>query len=105
MLKLAPLKLSVLIPTVPSRKPLLDALLSTLYPQLTDEVELIAILDNKKRTLGQKRREMIKLAQGKYVTFIDDDDEISADYVSEILKGIETDVDLVCYQSEVSING
>jgi len=48
---------------------------------------------------------MIKMAQGKYVTFIDDDDEISPDYVSEILKGIETDVDLVCYQSEVSING
>jgi len=45
------LKLSVLIPTVPSRKPLLDTLLSTLYPQLTDETELIVLLDNKKRTL------------------------------------------------------
>ena len=43
--------------------------------------------DNKKRTIGKKRDEMLKLAQGKYVTFVDDDDRISDDYVDEIMNG------------------
>ena len=80
------IKLSILIPTVPRRKESLDRLLSVLYPQIKDEVELIVMLENKKRTLGYKRREMMTLAQGEYVVFIDDDDDITTDYVSTLLQ-------------------
>lgn len=99
------IKLSILIPTVPRRKESLDRLLSVLYPQLKDEVELIVMLDNKKRTLGYKRREMMTLAQGEYVVFIDDDDDITNDYVSILLQATNSGADVINYWVEISING
>lgn len=97
--------LTILIPTVPRRKEKLDKLLEWLYPQLTDEVELIVMMDNKKRTLWYKRNEMLWLSQGKYVVFIDDDDEITSDYVQTLLKATESNADVICYNVEISING
>ncbi len=91
------IKLSILIPTVPRRKESLDRLLSVLYSQLKDEVELIVMLDNKKRTLGYKRREMMTLAQGEYVVFIDDDDDITTDYVSTLLRATNSGADVINY--------
>ncbi len=98
------IKLSILIPTVPRRKAKLDILLEWLYPQLTDEVELIVMMDNKKRTLGYKRNEMLWLAKGEYVVFIDDDDEISSDYVSTLLEATNSKADVLCYNVEISID-
>ena len=54
-----------------------------------DKVELLVLIDNKKRTLGAKRNEMIGLAKGEYVVFIDDDDLVSEDYVESILEAIK----------------
>ena len=45
------IKLSILIPTVPRRKDKLERLLTVLNPQLTDEVELLVLLDNRKRKI------------------------------------------------------
>jgi glycosyltransferase involved in cell wall biosynthesis len=45
------------------------------------DIELIAFFDNKKRTIGKKRDEMLDLAKGEYLVFIDDDDRIAPDYV------------------------
>lgn len=70
------IKLSILIPTVPRRKAHLERLLATLEPQLTDEVELLVLMDNKKSLIGSKRQKMIDISQGEYIVFIDDDDEI-----------------------------
>tara|TARA_B110000208_G_scaffold176584_1_gene223083 strand:- start:731 stop:910 length:180 start_codon:yes stop_codon:yes gene_type:complete len=36
------------------------------------DIEIISIFDNKKRSIGRKRDDALKMAQGKYVTFIDD---------------------------------
>ena len=98
------IKLSILIPTVPSRKKLLDNLLEVLYPHITDEVELIVMMDNKKRTLGYKRQEMLWLAQWEYLVFIDDDDEITGDYVQSLLDATNSKPDVICYNVEISIN-
>lgn len=83
------MKLTILVPTVPSR-------LNYFYPKIMNElikqignredIELIALFDNKKRTIGNKRQEMINLVQGEYVTFIDDDDRIEENYIEEIMK-------------------
>ena len=70
------IKLSILIPTVPRRKEHLERLLATLEPQITDEVELLVLMDNKKSLIGSKRQKMIDISQGEYIVFIDDDDEI-----------------------------
>ena len=61
-----------------------------------NNIELISFFDNKKRTIGKKRDDMLKLAQGKYVTFVDDDDRLSNDYIDEIMNAIITNIDVDC---------
>jgi len=53
--------------------------------QKYNNIELLAFFDNKKRTIGKKRQNMLQLAQGEYVVFIDDDDKIADDYIDEIM--------------------
>ena len=99
--------LTILVPTVPNR-------ISYFYPRImkqlldqtknNDNVEIIAFFDNKKRTIGKKRDEMLKLAQGKYLTFVDDDDRLSDNYVNEIMNAIKNnDVDCIVYNTETFI--
>jgi len=85
------IKLSILVPSVPSR-------LTTFYPRIMSEllkqcekysdVEIIGLFDNKKRTVGEKRQDLLNLARGEYLVFIDDDDRISDDYISSIMEEI-----------------
>ena len=58
--------------------------------QLTDEVELILCFDNRHLSLGAKRNLVLGRAKGEFITFIDDDDDISDDYVSTLLNEIKT---------------
>ena len=91
--------LSILIPTVPSR-------LETFYISLINEllkqskkyteVEIIALFDNKKRCIGDKRQDLLNLARGKYLVFIDDDDRISNDYIETIINTIRDNYNTDC---------
>jgi len=93
------IKLSILIATLPSRTntffPALINHLSTMCQNYTD-IEIIGLLDNKKRTVGQKRNELLKLAQGEFLTFIDDDDRIADTYISDIMNTIHKNHDADC---------
>lgn len=82
--------LSILICSLTERRNIfLDRLLNKLEPQVKDKnVELLIFSDNAKRSIGQKRNDAIKMANGKYTCFIDDDDLVSDDYVDLILKEI-----------------
>ena len=100
------MKLSILICTVPSRVEVyFPKLWKSLEPQLNKEVEVLWLGDNKQRSVGQKRNDLLKLAQGDYVAFIDDDDRISDDYVSKILSGIQSGADVVNFKVSCSVNG
>jgi len=70
-------------------------------------VELISLFDNKKRSIGKKRQEMINLAQGQYLVFIDDDDRITEDYVSQIMTKLyeNPNTDCVVFDSICSVYG
>ena len=105
------IKLSILVPTVPSRielfyVKLMKELLRQIEPY-KNEIELISFFDNKKRSIGKKRQEMINLSQGEYIVFIDDDDRISDDYVSQIMKKLaeNPDTDCVVFDSICRVNG
>jgi len=93
------IKLTILVPTVPSR---LTSYYPRLMKQLLDQtspyntIELISFFDNKKRSIGKKRDEMLGLVQGEYVVFIDDDDRISEDYISEIMTALQNNPDTDC---------
>lgn len=106
-------KLSILIPSVHTRRNtflpnIQDALFSqldTLEPHLKEQVEVIVLLDNKKRMLGSKRNDMVSMAQGEYYVMADDDDRISPSYVRDLLDGTQTGADVITFKAEVTING
>lgn len=82
------MKLSILILTLPSRrKTFLSNLLDILEPQVAqyNNVELLVLYDNKKRSVGEKRDSIISIANGEYIVFVDDDDIVTEDYVSSIM--------------------
>jgi GT2 family glycosyltransferase len=105
--------LSILVCSVHTRyKTFLPKIQDQLYDQLaalsdTDQqrVEIIILTDNKQMMLGHKRNTMIDIAQGKYITFVDDDDRIADDYIAELLKATETDADSIVFTAMVSLNG
>lgn len=104
------IKLSILVPTVPSR-------LTTFYPRIMNdllkqtgnnpEIEIIALFDNKKRTIGQKRQDLLNLAQGTHLVFIDDDDRISGNYIKTIMDVLNDNLETDCivFDSICKING
>jgi len=120
------MKLSILIATTKSRVSMFEELLHEFDRQLieqsktmrsfgtalndlitrtTEQVELIALSDNKEISIGAKRQKLLELAQGDFVVFFDDDDQPSPDYVSMILDAITPDVDCVGMNVYMTTNG
>lgn len=98
--------LSVLMATIPSRFVAFLLLYRELLEQSKDfAVEILALMDNKKRSVGAKRQALLDIANGQYVTYVDDDDEITSNYVSFILESIMDNPDLIVSPIRVTING
>lgn len=84
------MKLSILILSVPSRLPSLPRLLHALHLQASGlPVEVLCLFDNKRRTVGEKRNDLLRISRGEYFAFVDDDDWVADDYVGSILKAID----------------
>ncbi|SCM92825.1 Uncharacterized protein BWINRASL_01028 [Bacillus mycoides] len=50
-------------------------MIDTLYEQAQNKpVEILVLLENKKRTTGEKRNILVEQAKGEYVAFVDDDE-------------------------------
>jgi hypothetical protein len=60
-------------------------------------VEVLGLLDNKRRTLGAKRNALVSMARGDYVAFVGDDDSVTNDYVDALLDGITKGADVVTF--------
>ena len=100
------MKLSILICTVHSRTTTyLPKILDKLLPQATKDVEVIWLGDNKRRSVGKKRNDLLRLAQGEYVVFVDDDDMVTDDYVVTLLMGTASKADVINFQVMCSVNG
>lgn len=103
------IKLSILIPSIPERLQQLTALLAKYESYLTkyslsDSVELLCIVDNKKRSIGKKRSDLIAMAQGEFVAMSDDDDEFTEIYFQEIGEKLSLNVDVITYWQYARIN-
>ena len=48
---------------------------------------------------------MIDLSHGEYVVMVDDDDEVSDDYVEQLLKASMSNADCICFKVSCSVNG
>ena len=99
------MKLSILICSLASRRERLASLLSILSPQIIDGVEILVGIDDGSQKIGIKRNRLVQSATGRYVCFIDDDDEVSDDYVSQIMIGLGADVDHVAIGGIMTTNG
>lgn len=99
------MKLSILIPSVFER----DAreLFAKLNAQATQDTEILVLVDNRRRSTGQKRQALLDAAQGQFITCLDDDDMISDDYIPEIIKAITSNphTDLIVFNEESTLNG
>ena len=92
------IKLSICILSLSDRLHHLTNLLSLIYQQpkhLLDTTEILILSDNRVRTIGVKRNELLDTAKGDYIVFIDDDDDITPEYLTEVYKGIDMGVDAI----------
>lgn len=103
--------LSILTPSVPSRiKDGLRNVMDKIEKQIKDnnlekKVEHLIVIDNKVRTIGRKRDNLVQCAIGQYVAFVDDDDDISDDYVLELVNAIKNNphVDVITFKQNCFI--
>lgn len=98
-------KLSILIPALIGRREKFNYLHKMLSEQKTDEVEILVFEDSGEKTIGEKRNELMRWAKGEYVCFVDDDDEVSSDYVSKILEAIKMNPDCCSLTGVYTVNG
>jgi hypothetical protein len=98
--------LSILIPTIPGREQKLSTLMDKLATQIGElPVEILAFSDNRQRTIGDKRTGLVTLAQGDYIAFVDDDDDVSTDYVKSILEAAKQEPDVITFRQHSTYNG
>jgi len=104
---------SILMAAVPERyhsaQPLLHSLLETQSVARMPDVELIYVMDNKRRSVGEKRNDLLGMARGLYVSYIDDDDMVGPDYVQklyrQIVSGRKSDppADVICFPQRATL--
>jgi glycosyltransferase involved in cell wall biosynthesis len=102
--------LSILIPTLTERVFYLDKLLKQLNKQIEfcnakDNVEILINSDNREKTTGLKRNELLKIAKGEYVWFIDDDDELYPGAINAVLEAAKKKPDCMAINGTMTTNG
>lgn len=92
--------LSVLIPSVPSR---VESMLLPLMAKLSAQcdrrpgkVEVLVLIDNKTRSVGLKREALMQSSRGRFVAFVDDDDDVADSYIERIVDAAEANPDADC---------
>jgi glycosyltransferase involved in cell wall biosynthesis len=106
------MKLSILIPTTTKRcSRFFSSLIQNVNEQIEkinrNDIEILGLLDNYKKTIGEKRNDLLQMSKGKFIIFIDDDDRITDDFLSEILLAIDNNptADCIVYDMICTING
>lgn len=100
------MKLSILTPTIQERKSQSSMLAILIAAQSFGKpVEHLMLFDNRARSIGAKRQALVDIARGEYIAFVDDDDDISDDYVSSLLTAIERSPDVITFRQRAIYNG
>lgn len=100
----APVRWSILIATQGKREQKFANLLDSLMPQVPADVEVLALWNNGEHPLGHYRQTLLEAAKGDYVSFVDDDDQLSPRFVASILPLLDG-VDYVGWRMQCYISG
>jgi glycosyltransferase involved in cell wall biosynthesis len=99
--------LSVLVCSMHARTRYLTRLLECLSEQpaeLLARTQVLIDIDDAP-SVGAKRQRMLKASKGRYVVFIDDDDLVTDDYLTELFIGIDRGVDHIGVRMLLCHNG
>lgn len=100
------MKLSILICSLEYRRNIRIALMDHLAKQYNGpDVQIIVNEDNKQKTTGKKRQELLLQAKGDYVVFIDDDDWVHDWYIEEMLKACDSGADCFAINGTMTTDG
>jgi DNA polymerase II small subunit/DNA polymerase delta subunit B len=118
-------KLSILICSLKSRSESLTALLNSIpainsmidtYKEeahdrdfymckiIAKDIEVVYCVDERQMTVGMKRNILLKNCSGEYVAYVDDDDKVVKEYAPELLQGIATGADVICFKAAYFVN-
>lgn len=102
--------LSILIPTLPGRKAHFNNLKENLTAQLIElgmrsAVEIIEDSRIQPITTGEKRNYLLQSATGKYVWFIDDDDDIEPGAIAKVLAAALKQPDVIAINGYMTTDG
>lgn len=102
--------LDILICTLYSRRELFEALYAKLHGQIVragvvGRVGIRYMCDQKQMTVGEKRNRLIAESGAEYICFIDDDDDVSDDYVTVIVNALESRPDCVSLLGVMTVRG
>lgn len=100
------MELSILICSLVERKHLFERIYTTLNNQiimnnLQSRVEILYLIDNREKTTGAKRNELVNKSQGKYIAFVDDDDMVSEDYIIKTINAIQSNPDVCSLEGTI----
>lgn len=95
----------ILILSVLERQDKLNKLLKVLEPQLNENVAVLVLTDNQDYSVGFKRTRLLEMSRADYVSFIDDDDMITEDYVESLLPHLDGQNDFVGFEVTYLQNG
>lgn len=103
--------LSILISSLEERARSFEYIHNKLLSQiekggLVGKVEVLTFIDNRENSTGHKRNSLKNTASGLYVCNVDDDDDVSDDYVSENVNAIEiSNADIITFITDKYTDG
>lgn len=101
------MKLSILVCTIPRREEYYENLRENLLNQMSvfdGQIELLTD-DHPTDNIGRKRNRLLQEAQGEYVCFIDDDDDVSLQYVNLIMEALRKNPDCCSLRGVITMDG
>jgi hypothetical protein len=98
---------SVLIATITGREGSLKGLLSRIRERVSRiaphlRVEYVTYYDNREVSIGAKRQWLLERATGKYMSFIDDDDDITDAYIEDLVETIRGNYHVMRLRGQIS---
>lgn len=100
----------ILIATTVDRRPLFEALYAELTAQITflslqDQVSIIFDEDQKEKSIGKKRQDLLELSTAKYINYFDSDDWPYPYYIEEIYNSLLWEHDCIGMLIDMTSNG